>query len=81
MACESRLTKMLIAFFFFCTYIRLEILREVNTCIQLLFKNLQNTFLIPASNQAFTKQRQTWAFSSWRNFPDETVCLERTAGP
>lgn len=44
-------------------------------------QNLQNTFLIPASNQAFTKQRQTWAFSSWRNFPDETVCLERTAGP
>lgn len=55
MACESHLTKMLIAFFFFCTYIRLEILREVNTCIQLLFK----TYRIHFSYQLQTKPSQS----------------------
>lgn len=56
MACESRLTKMLIAFFFFfCTFIRLEILREVNTCIQLLFKNYGIRF----SYQLQTKPSQS----------------------
>lgn len=80
MACESCLTKIRTGFFFFFptskSYIRLEICRGKNTCIQLLFQDHMGQF----SYQHQTKHLQskgTRVFPSWRNFPDETYVFSK----
>ena len=45
-------------------------------------QRLHDTFLIPTSNPSICRAEElTWVFPSWSNFPDETMYLERTAGP